>query len=96
MAERLGKEMKRKADFIMRTVGDENLLMPVGAQVMKLNGLITLNDTAAYLWDLLAEERSLDELTAAVDERFDVAAGAAHDDVLTFVAEITRLGLLES
>ena len=87
--------MKRKADFMMQNVGGENLLVPLGAQVMDLNGLITLNDTAACVWELLAEERPLDELTAAVAERFDVAAGIARDDVQTFVDEITRLGLLE-
>ena len=38
--------MKRKADFIMQNVGGENLLVPLGAQVMDLNGLVILNDTA--------------------------------------------------
>jgi hypothetical protein len=87
--------MKRKADFIMQNVGDENLLVPLGAQVMDMNGLITLNDTAACVWELLAQERSLDELSAAVAERFDVAAEIARADVQTFVDEISRLGLLE-
>jgi hypothetical protein len=88
--------MKRKADFMMQNVGGEDLLVPLGAQVMDLNGLITLNDTVAGAWELPAEERSLDELTAAVAERFDVAAEIARADVQTFVDEITRLGLLES
>jgi len=87
--------MKRKPDFVMRKIGDDNLLMPGGAQVMNLNGLITLNDTAAYLWELLAKERSLDELAAAVADRFDVAGRVAREDVRIFVDEITRLGILE-
>jgi hypothetical protein len=87
--------MKRKADFMMQNVGSENLLVPLGAQVMNLNGLITLNDTAAYAWELLAEERSLDELAVALVERFDVDLERARVDVQTFVDEITRLGLLE-
>lgn len=87
--------MKRKADFLMQNIGGENLLVPLGAQVMNLNGLITLNDTAACVWELLAEERSLDELTVVVAERFDVTAEIARADVQTFVDEITGLGLLE-
>ena len=79
----------------MRNVGGEKLLMPSGAQVMNLNGLIILNDTAAYLWELLATECSIDELTAAVDERFEVAADVARDDVKAFVEEIARIGILE-
>lgn len=87
--------MKRKADFMMQNVGGENLLVPLGAQVMDLNGLITLNDTAAYVWERLAEERTLDELAAAVAKRFDVALEIARADVQTFVDEIAKIGLLE-
>ena len=88
--------MKRKADFMMQNIGGENLLVPLGAQVMDLNGLIILNDTAACAWELLAEERMLDELAVAVAEQFDVAAEIARADLRIFVDEITRLGLLET
>ncbi|VVB72186.1 Coenzyme PQQ synthesis protein D [uncultured archaeon] len=87
--------MKRKSDFIRVNIADEKLLVPVGAQVMVLNGLITLNDTADCAWELLAEERSLDELSAALAERFNVTLERARTDVRTFVDEIARLGLLE-
>lgn len=87
--------MKRKVDFMMQNIGGENLLLPLGAQVMDMNGLVTLNDTAGFVWELLAHERSLDELTTAVAERFDVIPERAHADVRAFVDEITRLGLLE-
>jgi conjugal transfer/entry exclusion protein len=87
--------MKRKADFVRQNVGGENLLVPLGAQVMDLNGLITLNDTAACVWELLAQERTADELTAAVAERFDVTPERARADVQTFVDEITKMGVIE-
>ena len=80
---------------MMQNVAGENLLVPLGAQVMDLNGLIILNDTAACVWELLAQERTLDELAAAVAERFDVAAEIVRADVQTFVDEIARMGLLE-
>jgi hypothetical protein len=87
--------MKRKTDFIMQNVGGENLLVPLGAQVMDLNGLITLNDTAACVWELLREERTPDELTAGIAERFDVTPASAHADVKAFLDEIAKMGLLE-
>lgn len=87
--------MKRKADFIMQNVGGENLLVPLGPQVIDLNGLITLNDTAACVWELLAQERTVDELTAAVAERFDVTLERAYADVQAFVDEIAKMGVIE-
>jgi hypothetical protein len=80
---------------MMQDVGGANLLVPLGAQVMDMNGLITLNETAACVWELLAQERSLDELAAAVAERFDVMLEPARADVQTFVNEIAKMGLLE-
>jgi len=89
------KKMKHKEDFIMQNVGGENLLVPLGAQVMNLNGLIILNDTGRCVWELLDEERSLDELTTAVVKRFSVTAEIARADVQTFLNEIAGMGLLE-
>lgn len=80
---------------MMQNVGGENLLVPLGAQVMDLNGLITLNDTAAWVWKLLAQERSLDELATAVAERFDVTPERSRADVQTLVDEVAKMGLLE-
>jgi hypothetical protein len=87
--------MRRKSDFMMQNVGGENLLVPLGAQVMDMNGFITLNATAACVWELLAQERSLAELAAALAERFDVTPESALADVQTFVDEIAKMGLLE-
>jgi hypothetical protein len=87
--------MKRKSDFIMQNVGGENLLVPLGAQVMNLNGLITLNDTAACVWELLAEDHTVDELATAVAECFDVTTEIARMDVQHFMDEIAKIGLLE-
>jgi hypothetical protein len=87
--------MKRKGDFIMRNVGGENLLVPLGAQVMDMNGMVILNDMARCVWELLAQDRSVDELAVAMAERFDVDRERARADVQSFLDEITRLGLLE-
>ena len=87
--------MKRKTDFIMQNVGGENLLVPLGAQVMDMNGIITLNDTGACVWELLAQERTLDELASAVAERFDVTPERARADVQTFLDEIAKMEMIE-
>ncbi|MGX9728778.1 MAG: PqqD family protein [Candidatus Electronema sp. VV] len=88
-------KLKRKTDFVLQDICGEKMLVPIGSQVMDMNGLITLNETAAYVWELLAEDRSLDELAAAVAEQFDVAPERARADVQVFIDEITRMGLVE-
>ena len=87
--------MRRKDDFVMQNVGGENLLVPLGAQVMDMNAIITLNTTSSYIWSLLDQDRSIDELVAAVAERFEVDPARARADIQKFLAEITDLGLLQ-
>ncbi len=86
--------MRHKESFLLQNVGGENLLVPIGSQVMDTNGILTLNAAGSCLWDLLAQDRSVDELAAALAERFDVEPERAHTDVLTFLDEIRKLGLL--
>lgn len=87
--------MKRKADFMIQNVGGEWLLVPLGAQVVDMNGLVMLNDTSACVWELLAQDRTADELAGAVTEKFDVDPATALADVRTFLDEIAGMGLLE-
>jgi hypothetical protein len=87
--------MKRKADFVMQNVGGENLLVPIGGQVLDTNGLVTLNATGRCLWELLAQERSVEDLAGALTEKFEVDGERAKADVQAFLDEITRIGLLE-
>ena len=87
--------MKRKNDFILQNVAGEYLLVPIGQRVVDLNGIITLNATGRYIWELLAEHRSVEELVAAIVEHFDVDFERAQADAKIFLDEISRMGLIE-
>ena len=87
--------MKRNDNFLMRDIGGKPLLVPLGAHVMDMNGMVILNETGRCIWELLAKERSVDDLANAVVERFNVGIGRARADVQVFVDEINGLGLLE-
>jgi len=87
--------MKRKDDLVMRSIGGDSLLVPTGARVLELHGMVLLNSTGRCMWELLAQERSVDELAATIAERFDVDELRAHADVQSFVVEMAQMGLLE-
>lgn len=87
--------MKRSNDFTLKCVGGNYLLVPLGTQVMATNALITLNAAGRYIWDLLAEHRTIEGLVVAVTERFDVDNQRARNDVQAFLDEIETMGLIE-
>jgi len=87
--------MKRKDDLVMRSIGGDSLLVPTGARVLEMHGMVLLNSTGRCMWELLAQERSVDELAAAVAERFDVDDSLAHADAQSFLDEMVRMGLVQ-
>ena len=70
--------------------------VPLGSQVVDMNGLVILNATGRCLWESLAEERSVEDLAAIVAEQFEVDGERARAEVQAFLDEIARLGLLEA
>lgn len=80
---------------MLQKVGGQDLLVPLGAKVMDMNSLITLNATGRRVWELLAEDHSLEYLVAEVVEQFDVDRERARADVQAFLDDLGRLGLLE-
>ena len=79
----------------MRKVGEVNIVVPLGQKVLDLNGVITLNETGAFIWEQLGEERSLDELVEAVSQEFDVEPDQARKDIEDFLEDLRKFDMLE-
>ena len=86
--------MKLKQQFIVRNIMGENILVPKGSTAMDFNGLITLNETALDIWNLLPEA----EDEAAVVERmlgiYDIDRETLEKDVKAFLQELREAGIL--
>ena len=53
--------MKIKKGFVLRVVGGENVVVPVGEMSKKFHGMITLNETGAFLWTFFSENHTEEE-----------------------------------
>jgi hypothetical protein len=86
--------MKRKDDFLLQKAGNTHLLVPLGAQVKNMSAIVILNETGRYVWTLLQQDQSLDDLTDAVANKFVVERARAYADVRCFLDELACMGLL--
>lgn len=86
--------MKLKDGFVLRSVGGHSIVVPVGAQVVDFNCMITLNETGAFLWQLLQSERTAQELTEALLAEYEVDAAVAEADVAQFLKKLQQAELL--
>lgn len=88
--------MKRSSDLLLRNIGGQNVLVPLGAKISELNGIIILNEMGRFIWEYLAENRSVDELVDAILNHFDVQPTRARSDVQVFVAKVTKWNGIEA
>lgn len=87
--------MKLKGEFVLREIAGETILVPVGRTALAFNGIITLNQTGIEIWKGLQEEKSREEILAALLEQFEVAADAATEDLDAFLETLRAQDLIE-
>ena len=87
--------MKIKNGFVVRKIANQYMAVPVGARAKELHGMIGLNETAAFLWELLKEERTEEELAALVYEEYEISEKEALEAVQRFGKSLQEEGVLE-
>ena len=87
--------MKIKKGFVLRVVGGENVVVPVGAMSKVFHGMINLNETGAFMWKFFSEEHTLEEGVAALLSEYEVEEDRARADVQKFMDAIMGNGFAE-
>ena len=81
--------MKLKDGFILREVAGQTVVLPTGGD-LNLNMMITLNETAKFLWEKLQNEIDEAGLVAALIAEYEVGEDLAKSCVENFVAELKK------
>ena len=87
--------MKIKKGFVLRVVGGENVVVPVGEMSKVFHGMINLNETGAFMWKFFSEEHTLEEGVAALCAEYEVEEERARTDVQKFMDTVTENGFAE-
>lgn len=87
--------MKIKNGFILRKVGEQNVVVAIGEASRSFNGIIRLNESGRYLWEKLQRDISQQELLQAMLNDFDIDENTANADISAFIAKLEGAGLLE-
>ena len=88
--------MKIKKGFVLRVVGGESVVVPVGELSKTFHGMINLNETGAFLWRFYSEaDHSVEDGVQALCAEYDVDADRARADVEKFAEILTGNGFVE-
>ncbi len=87
--------MKINEGFELRTVCDENVIVAYGRKNIDFSKVISLNESAAYLWNaVVGKEFTCQELADLLCKEYDVDAETAQNDAAQMVASWKELGIV--
>lgn len=84
--------MKLNPDYILRDIAGEKIIVPTGNASQKINGMINLNSTAAFLWECVDKGLNRQEMIAQILQTFEVDEETAIRDVNGFSDMLLREG----
>lgn len=88
--------MKTKQGFHLRNVCGENVIVAEGIENIDFSKIISMNDSAAYLWQKVENKPfTADDLATYLCEEYEVDQATAKADALTVVEQWKDAGIVE-
>ena len=89
--------MRIKEGFEIQNVCGEHIIVPAGADNIDYSRIISLNETAAYLWENLATKDAFttDDMAALLLAEYEVEESIAREDCTLIVERWKEMELIE-
>lgn len=89
--------MKAKKGFNLREICGEHIIVAEGKENIDFTNIISMNETSAYLWQLIQDKDYFDEecLASLLTERYDVDGNTALNDAKELVFLWNKAGIIE-
>ena len=84
--------MKIQDGYLLKQVAGNYVVVPVGD--LNFEGLITLNETGAFLWEILEKECHEDDLIQALTNEYDISKDQAKADIQAFLEILRKENLI--
>lgn len=88
--------MRIKEGYMLREAAGETVVVPFGAEALNFQGIISLNETGAFLWRQLEQGCEVDTLVKALLNEYEIDVDTANDDVKDFVEKVKKAGVLDA
>jgi len=79
----------RSESIVTRKTGDEYILVPVTNNIADMNSVYTLNETGAFIWELIDGRNTIEELINAVVSKYEADFNTATQDVFSFIEKMS-------
>lgn len=89
--------MRQKEGFVLREICGEKVIVAEGLKVVDFGKIVSMNDTAVWLWEKGAElgDFTAEQLAEALCEEYEVESSKALADINRILDQWKEMGLVE-
>lgn len=86
--------MKKTEGYLIKRLENEYVLLPFGERAEEVNEVISLSETAGFMYLHAEEADSVDELAEIVSREYEVEKSVVYEDVEAVVKTLKQKGVL--
>ncbi len=83
-----------KKELIRRDIAGDTILVPVGKTVYDSNGLFVLNELGAFIWDMLPQAGTEEDILSAILKEYEVTPDEAAADLAEFLNKLREMEII--
>lgn len=85
--------MPIKNDYMLKNVGNEYMIIPTSNTNVNFSKIFNINETAAFIFKNLQEERSKEEILELMSVEYDAPKEVLSADIDEFIKELKKRGI---
>jgi Coenzyme PQQ synthesis protein D (PqqD) len=82
--------LSHSRSVVTRKTGNEYVLVPITNNIADMNSVFTLNETGAFIWELIDGKRNVEEIINKLIIDYDIDKKNAEEDVLSFIENMNK------
>ena len=88
--------MRIKKGFVLRSICGTNVVVGEGLEQINFNKMVSMNETAAYLWkELENKDFSVEDMCGLLVSKYDVSQETASADASALASKWMEIGIVE-
>jgi len=84
--------MHQSEGFILRKTAGLTVILPVGEASVRFPGMISVNETGEFLWELLKMAQTAETLAEHLTREYEVEPEQARQDIEAFLEPLRKAG----
>jgi hypothetical protein len=84
----LSSVFSHSPSVVTRKTGNEYVLVPIADNIADMNSVFTLNETGAFIWELIDGTRDVEAIIEELEKEYETDEATAREDVLNFLEKM--------